>query len=100
MAQIQKFAILYLSTSEASNEARNRILLSLDKWEQDVINGTLVNAGLDPNSTLDPVKWDGDIETADAATKGEQAGLALFHYSFQWLLRSGRLPVPYNRLSI
>ena len=72
-----KFAILYLSTSEASNEARNRILLSLDKWEQDVINGTLVNAGLDPNSTLDPVKWDGDVETADAATKGEQAGLAL-----------------------
>ena len=42
-----------------------------------MINGTLVNAGLDPNSTLDPVKWDGDIETADAATKGEQAGLAL-----------------------
>ena len=27
--------------------------------------------------TLNPVKWDGDWESADAATKGEQAGLAL-----------------------
>ena len=72
-----RFSILYLSTSEASNEARNRILLDISSWESDVVNGTLVEAGLDPEATLDPVTWDGDIASADAATKGEQAGLVL-----------------------
>lgn len=71
------FSVLYLSTSEASNEARERILLSLQIWESNVVNGTLVEAGLDPEITLDPVSWDGSIASADAATKGEQAGLAL-----------------------
>ncbi len=72
-----EFAVLYLSTSESSNEARNRILDSINEWENQVVNGTLVKAGLDPNETLDPIKWDGDWEYADTATKGEQAGLAL-----------------------
>ena len=72
-----RFSILYLSTSEASNEARNRMLLDISAWESDVVNGTLVEAGLDPEATLDPVTWDGDIASADAATKGEQAGLVL-----------------------
>ena len=72
-----RFSILYLSTSEASNEARNRILMDISAWESDVVNGTLVEAGLDPKTTLDPVTWDGDIASADAATKGEQAGLVL-----------------------
>lgn len=72
-----RFSILYLSTSEASNEARNRMLLDISSWESDVVNGTLVEAGLDPETTLDPVTWDGDIASADAATKGEQAGLVL-----------------------
>lgn len=72
-----QFSILHFSTSEASSEARGRILLSLQSWESDVINGTLVEAGLDPETTLDPVTWDGSITAADAATKGEQAGLAL-----------------------
>ncbi len=72
-----RFSILYLSTSEASNEARNRILMDISSWESDVVNGTLVEAGLDPETTLDPVTWDGDIASADAATKGEQAGLVL-----------------------
>ena len=72
-----EFAVLYLSTSESSNEARNRILDSINVWESQVVNGTLVKAGLDPNETLDPIKWDGDWEYADTATKGEQAGLAL-----------------------
>ena len=71
------FSVLYLSTSEASNEARERILLSLQIWESNVVNGTLVEAGLDPEITLDPVTWDGSVASADAATKGEQAGLAL-----------------------
>ncbi len=72
-----KFSVLYLSTSEASNEARSRIIEAIVDWESNVVNGTLVEAGLDPESTLDPVRWDGSWESADAATKGEQAGLAL-----------------------
>ena len=72
-----KFSVLYLSTSEASNEARNRMLTDILQWECDVVNGTLVEAGLSPEETLDPVRWDGDISSADAATKGEQAGLVL-----------------------
>tara|TARA_B100001769_G_scaffold262594_1_gene245158 strand:- start:2560 stop:3777 length:1218 start_codon:yes stop_codon:yes gene_type:complete len=72
-----KFSVLYISTSEASNEARSRIIDSIIDWESNVVNGTLVEAGLDPDSTLDPVRWDGNWESADAATKGEQAGLAL-----------------------
>jgi len=71
------FAVIHLSTSEYSNEARTRILVELSIWENQVINGTLVSADLDPESTLDPVKWDGDYTAADAATAGEQAGLAL-----------------------
>jgi len=72
-----KFSILYVSTSEASSEARSRIIEAISVWESDVVNGTLVEAGLEPESTLDPVQWDGDFESADAATKGEQAGLVL-----------------------
>ena len=72
-----KFAILYLSTSEASNEARSRVISAVSEWESNVVNGTLVEANLDPEITLNPVKWDGNWENADAATKGEQAGLAL-----------------------
>jgi len=72
-----KFSILYLSTSEASNEARNRIISDISDWESSVVNGTLVEAKLDPKSTLDPVRWDGDLSNTDVATKGEQAGLIL-----------------------
>jgi len=71
------FAVIHLSTSEYSNEARTRILIKLATWENEVINGTLVAVGLNPESTLDPVKWDGDFTAADTATAGEQAGLAL-----------------------
>ena len=72
-----KFSILYVSTSEASSEARSRIIDAISVWESEVVNGTLVEAGLEPESTLDPVQWDGNVESADAATKGEQAGLVL-----------------------
>ena len=72
-----EFSILYLSTSEASSEARSRVIAAVNEWESDVVNGTLVAANLDPDVTLNPVKWDGAYESADAATKGEQAGLAL-----------------------
>ena len=67
-----KFSVIYLSTSEASSEARSRILTAVNEWESTVVNGTPVEADLDPETTLDPVKWDGNWESADAATKGEQ----------------------------
>ena len=72
-----RFSVLYLSTSQYSLEAKARMLTAIETWEQDVVNGTLVQAGLDPDSTLDPVTWDGDYTSTDAATKGEQAGLVL-----------------------
>ena len=71
------FAIIHLSTSEYSREAKSRILVSMFEWEREVINGTLIDAGLDPESALDPITWDGDPDVADAATAGEQAGMAL-----------------------
>jgi sodium transport system permease protein len=71
------YSVIQLSTSEHSREARSRILTELYYWEQAVINRTLTDAGLDPEETLDPVRWEGDESAANAATSGEKAGLAL-----------------------
>ena len=72
-----KFSVLYISTSEASSEARARILDAVATWESQVVNETIENLNEDPETTLNPVTWDGDNENADAATKGEQSGLIL-----------------------
>ena len=71
------YAILHLSTSEQSNEARSRILDVLIDWEDDLRTQRIESAGLDVESTLDPLQWDGPISNADVATKGEQAGMLL-----------------------
>ncbi len=71
------YAILHLSTSEQSNEARGRILDVLVDWEDDIRSQRIKSAGLDVESTLDPLRWDGSISGADVATKGEQAGMLL-----------------------
>ncbi len=71
------YAILHLSTSEQSNEARSRILDVLIDWEEDLRADRIESAGLDVESTLDPLQWDGSISDADVATKGEQAGMLL-----------------------
>ncbi len=71
------YAILHLSTSEQSNEARGRILEVLVQWEEDLTSQRIESAGLDVASTLNPVQWDGPILSADVATKGEQAGMLL-----------------------
>ena len=71
------YAILHLSTSEQSNEARGRILDVLIDWEDDLRTQRIESAGLDVESTLDPLQWDGSISNADVATKGEQAGMLL-----------------------
>lgn len=71
------YAILHLSTSEQSNEARSRILGVLIQWEEDLTAQRIESAGLDVESTLNPLQWDGIIADADVATKGEQAGMIL-----------------------
>ena len=71
------YAILHLSTSEQSNEARSRILEVLVQWEEDLTSQRIESAGLDVASTLNPLQWDGPILNADVATKGEQAGMLL-----------------------
>ena len=71
------YAILHLSTSEQSIEARGRILEVLIQWEEDLTSQRIQSAGLDVASTLNPVQWDGPILSADVATKGEQAGMLL-----------------------
>ena len=71
------YAILHLSTSEQSNEARSRILDVLIQWEEELTTNRIESAGLDVESTLNPLQWDGVISDADVATKGEQAGMIL-----------------------
>lgn len=71
------YAILHLSTSEQSNEARSRILDVLFQWEENLTIERIESAGLDVESTLNPLQWDGSISGADVATKGEQAGMLL-----------------------
>ena len=71
------YAILHLSTSEQSNEARSRLLDVLIDWEEGLTTQRIESAGLDADSTLNPLRWDGVISDADVATKGEQAGMLL-----------------------
>ena len=74
---ILEYAVLYMSTSEQSLEARSRTFELLATWEENETVTRILNAGLDPDETLDPLRWNGDIENSDVATQGEQAGLAL-----------------------
>ena len=67
------YAILHLSTSERSNEARYRLLTTLSAWEDSEVRERISASGLDGNGTLDPLRWDGDISQGDVATSGEQA---------------------------
>ena len=74
---VLEYAVLYLSTSEQSLEARSRTFDALNTWEQNETERRIVAAGLDANETLDPLRWSGDVAQSDAATQGEQAGMAL-----------------------
>ena len=75
--EIWYYSIIYLSTSEGSTEARSRIIESLINWEGNLTEVKIVEGGLDVDSTLDPLRYDGDISKSDVATEGEQAGLIL-----------------------
>jgi sodium transport system permease protein len=76
-ADIWYYSIIYLSTSEGSSEARSRIVDSLINWEANLTEVKILDGGLDVESTLDPLRYDGDISKSDVATEGEQAGLIL-----------------------
>ena len=74
---VLEYAVLYLSTSEQSLEARSRTFDVLGSWEENETVRRIDAAGLDANETLDPLRWNGDIGQSDVATQGEQAGMAL-----------------------
>jgi sodium transport system permease protein len=74
---IVEFALLYMSTSEQSLEARSRAFEVLAAWEDNETLQRISEAGLDPDETLDPLRWSGDVAQSDVATQGEQAGMAL-----------------------
>ena len=71
------YAILRLSTSERSNEAWNRLLDALNTWESEEVERRISDSGMDVNSTLNPLRWDGDVAQSDVATSGEQARMVL-----------------------
>ena len=71
------YSIIHLSTSESSSEAKSRIITSLMAFENNITEMRISEGGLDVESTLDPLRWDGDASKADVATDGEQAGLIL-----------------------
>ena len=74
---VLEYALLYMSTSEQSLEARARTFNVLAGWEANETVRRISDAGLDPDLTLDPLRWDGDVGQSDVATQGEQAGMAL-----------------------
>ena len=71
------YSVIHLSTSESSTEAKNRIISSLITFENNITELRISKGGLEVDSTLDPLRWDGDVSKADVATEGEQAGLIL-----------------------
>ena len=71
------YSVLFLSTSEQSMEARHRVLDVLNEWETNETIERIEAGGLDADTTLNPLRWDGEISDADVATKGEQAGMLL-----------------------
>lgn len=74
---VLEYAVLYLSTSEQSNEARSRLFDTLATWEQNETTRRIDAAGLDAEQTLNPLRWNGEVTDSDVATQGEQAGMAL-----------------------
>ena len=74
---VLEYAVLYLSTSEQSNEARSRLFDTLATWEENETTRRIDAAGLDAEQTLNPLRWNGEVANSDVATQGEQAGMAL-----------------------
>jgi len=71
------YSILYDATSELSSEGYNRVMGIIQMWESEIVNQTLAESNLTRSEALDPIHWDGDSDTANVATSGQSAGLAL-----------------------
>ena len=71
------YSIIYMSTSESSMEANSRIQDVLRIWERNLTEEIIFQSGIDVESTLDPLRYQGNYANSDVATKGEQAGLIL-----------------------
>lgn len=69
-----RYVILHQSTDERSAEANRRVQTALIIWERSLIDASLMDAGLEPNATLDPVQRQVDEDGADGdlASSGEQ----------------------------
>jgi sodium transport system permease protein len=50
---------------------------ALNTWESEEVERRISDSGMDVNSTLNPLRWDGDVAQSDVATSGEQAGMVL-----------------------
>ena len=75
---IWNYYIVYDSTQESSSEAFLRISNILSKWEDNLTNQRLDDAGLDNEVVLNPLRPISSTQ-GDIATAGEQAG---FIFSF------------------
>lgn len=72
-----QYAIIFDSTSELSMEGRSRLLGVLNSWENLEIERRISEAGLEPETTLNPLVFNGSISSSNVASEGEQSGLAL-----------------------
>ena len=72
-----QYAIIFDSTSELSMEGRNRLLGVLNSWEILEIERRISEAGLEPETTLNPLVFNGSVSSSNVASDGEQSGLAL-----------------------
>ena len=75
--EIWYYSIIYMSTSESSMEANSRIQDALQLWERNLTEEIIFQSGIDVETTLDPLRYEGNYAKSDVATKGEQAGLIL-----------------------
>ena len=72
-----EFAIIFDSTSELSMEARARLIEVLSDWEDNEVRKRIEGAGLDADSTLNPLVYNGSVSESNTASQGEQSGQAL-----------------------
>ena len=72
-----EFAIIFDSTSELSMEARARLIEVLSSWEDNEVKKRIEGAGLDADSTLNPLVYNGSVSESNTASQGEQSGQAL-----------------------
>ena len=58
-------------------EARARLIEVLSDWEDNEVKKRIEGAGLDADSTLNPLVYNGSVSESNTASQGEQSGQAL-----------------------